>query len=115
MTTRTHASPASDTKLNTLIERLVAALDPDKLVLFGSHARGDARPDSDVDLMVIAPTLEPRHRALARAYAALGRHDLAVDLVWYTPAEIDDWSEVPEFLATRALREGVVLYAKAPR
>ena len=115
MSTEALTCPAANASLKTTVDRLVTALDPDKPVLFGGHARGNARPDSDYDLMVVGPTHEPRPHALARAYAALGRHEISVDLVWYTPEEIEEWTEVPNFLATRALREGVALYEKEPR
>ena len=49
-------------KIDEMVRRIVAAVNPDKIILFGSHARGDAGPDSDVDLLLVAPSDEPRLR-----------------------------------------------------
>lgn len=40
-------------KIELMVERIATRVDPERIVLFGSHARGDARPDSDVDLLVV--------------------------------------------------------------
>ncbi len=48
--------------LGEIVRRLVEATDPDQIVMFGSRARGDARPDSDLDLLIINDSDEPRHR-----------------------------------------------------
>ena len=47
--------------LAEVVRRLVEAVDPDKIILFGSRARGDYRPDSDLDLLVIKASEEPQH------------------------------------------------------
>lgn len=99
--------------LEEMVRRLVRNLDPDMVILFGSRARGDARPDSDVDLLIVKDLVEPRTVALRKAYEALSGIGLPKDVIWYTPSEIAEWREVGNFIATRALREGRVLYEKA--
>ena len=72
-----------DTGLDEIVRRLVAAYRPERMYLFGSHARGDAGPDSDFDLLIIVPDdAEPRRRRSRLAYEALrgtvlrlGNHD----------------------------------------
>jgi predicted nucleotidyltransferase len=98
--------------LEEMVRRLVRELDPDMVVLFGSRARGNARPDSDVDLLIVKDLVEPRTAALRRAYQALSGVGIPKDLLWYTPHEIAEWRDVSNFIATRALREGRVLYEK---
>ncbi|MGQ0665327.1 MAG: nucleotidyltransferase domain-containing protein [Pseudomonadota bacterium] len=105
---------AEDPVIEEIVRRLVAAIDPDKIVLFGSRAGGRARPGSDIDLLIVKHTDQPRARALQSAYRALRGIFMPTDLLWYTPAEIADWSQVTSFIATRVLREGRVLYEKQP-
>lgn len=98
--------------LQEMVRRLVEAIDPDRIILFGSRARGDARPDSDVDLLVIKDSDEPPHRRVIPAYRALGGLSVPKDIIWRTPDEVEEWSGARNYVATRALREGRVLYEK---
>lgn len=98
--------------LSEIVKRLVEAVDPDKIILFGSRARGDTHAQSDVDLMIVKPSPEPLHRRCGAAYGALWGIGVPIDILWYTPEEIDEWSEVKYHVTTRATREGRVLYAK---
>jgi predicted nucleotidyltransferase len=88
----------------------VNAIRPHKIVLFGSRARGEARPDSDIDLLVIAPSSQPRYRRAAPLYGALSDILVPMDIVVYSPEEVQDWSAVRQAFVTTALREGKVLY-----
>lgn len=98
--------------LDEVVRRIVEAVRPEKVVLFGSRARGDSRPTSDIDILVIACSAEPRYRRSAPLYLALSDLYVPMDIVVYTRAEAEEWSEVPEALVTTALREGRVLYEK---
>ena len=100
-------------KLREIVRRLVEAVDPDRIILFGSRARGDAGPDSDVDLLIIKDSDVPRHRRTIPAYSALKGLAIPTDIIWRTPAEIVEWSRVPNHVVTRAMREGRVLYERA--
>src|SRR6185503_11183659 len=100
--------------LSEVVRRLVDAVDPDCIVLFGSRARGDARPDSDIDLLIIKDTDQPSYRRAIPAYQALSGLGVPKDIIWRTPAEVEDWSRVPNYVTTRALQEGKVLYEKRP-
>jgi predicted nucleotidyltransferase len=101
-----------DNLLNEIVRRLVDAVDPDRIVLFGSRARGDARPDSDIDLLIVKDSNEPPHRRAIPAYRALTGLGVPKDIIWRTPAEVEDWSAVPNYVTTRALHEGRILYEK---
>ena len=98
--------------LDEIVRRLVKAVDPDRIILFGSWARGDARPDSDVDLLIIKDSDQPAHRRTIPAYLALRGLGVPKDIIWRTPDEVGDWSAVANYVTTRAVREGKILYEK---
>lgn len=101
-----------EAKLAEIVRRLVEAVDPDKIILFGSRARGDFAGHSDVDLLIVKSSREPRHRRAGQAYNALSGIGVPKDILWYTPEEIEEWSDVKYHVATRATQEGRVLYEK---
>lgn len=100
--------------LDEVVSRIVKAVDPERIVLFGSHARGSGRPDSDLDLLVVMDSPLPRHRRVIPILKALSGVMIPKDVVAYTPAEIEEWRGVPESFITSILTEGRTLYAKNP-
>ncbi|SRR5258706_49116 len=98
--------------LNTIVQRLLAAGQPQKIILFGSRAREQARSDSDYDLLVIENSNQPRYRRSAPYRRALKDLGTSKDIVVWTPHEIVEWRDVPNAFITTALREGVVLYER---
>jgi predicted nucleotidyltransferase len=95
-----------------IVPRVVATAQPDKVILFGSRARGKARPESDFDLLVIKASDAPGYRRDAALYLALAGLNAPVDLITYTHEQVRDWSAVPQALVTTANREGKVVYEK---
>jgi uncharacterized protein len=95
-----------------IVRRIRSVARPEKIVLFGSRARGEHRPDSDIDLLVIEDSPLPRHRRPIPLYAALADLplDVETEVVVYTPAEVEEWSTASAAFVTTALREGKVLY-----
>jgi predicted nucleotidyltransferase len=98
--------------LQEMVRRLVEAIDPDRIILFGSRVRGDARPDSDVDLLVIKDSPDPPHKRSIPAYRALGGISAPTDILWRTPEEVEEWAGARNYVTTRAMREGRLLYEK---
>ena len=98
--------------LAEIVRRLVAAVDPDKIILFGSRARGDSRPGSDVDLLIVRDSTEKPHRRAIPAYRSLWGLGVPKDILWYTPEEVREWAGARNHVVARALREGRVLYER---
>ena len=95
-----------------IVRRIVEAAQPEKIILFGSRARGDARPNSDFDVLVIKQTDEPRYRRSVPLYVALADLPVEVEVIVYTPDEVEEWSEVPQAFVTTAVREGTTIYER---
>ncbi|OGP61262.1 MAG: hypothetical protein A2V67_14655 [Deltaproteobacteria bacterium RBG_13_61_14] len=103
---------ATDKILFEIVERIRKFLDPERVILFGSRARGSAQPESDFDLLVIKKSDQPRYKRSAPLYTALADLPVEVEVMVYTPDEVREWSQVPQAFITTALREGKVLYEK---
>lgn len=102
-----------DLKLAEIVKRLVDAVEPERIYLFGSRARGKAALDSDYDLLVVVPGSElPAHRRDQRAFRALKGVGVAKDVLVWTREEFDSRSRVACSLPATVLREGRILYAK---
>ena len=99
-----------DILMAEIVRRIVAASHPQKVILFGSRARGDARPESDIDLLVVADDPQPRSRRASRLYGALSDILIPMDILVYRADEIAEWRNVPQAFVTTAVREGTVLY-----
>lgn len=92
---------------------LIEAAHPDKIILFGSHARGDFDRDSDLDFLVILPSVESKIDEMARLRLVLGDIPKPIDIVVYSRAELDARRHLRGTMLFHALREGVVLYDAA--
>ncbi|HTD07766.1 MAG TPA: nucleotidyltransferase domain-containing protein [Solirubrobacteraceae bacterium] len=82
---------------------------PVRVILFGSHARDDARASSDLDFLVIEQTVLDRHAEMVRLRSAL--HDLRrpIDVLVYSQEQVDEWGDAPGTALHAALSEGRVL------
>jgi len=99
-----------DTKLGEMVRRIVEEFHPEKIILFGSRARGDAAPDSDVDLLVVMRVRGSKRRQAARIDAALAGIGLPKDIIIVTPAEFRRQRQVVGGIIYPAVHEGRVLY-----
>lgn len=96
-----------ETLIETVAQQIAqAASGPCRVILFGSHARRDAGPDSDLDFLVIAEELEDRHEETVRLGRAVRHLGIPVDVVVVSEAYADEWERVPNTLVHTALGEG---------
>jgi predicted nucleotidyltransferase len=95
-----------------IVRRIVDVAQPEKVILFGSRARGHAHPGSDYDLLVIKQSDEPRYCRSAPLYVALADLPVEVEVMVYTPQEVEEWSQVPQAFITTAVREGTMIYER---
>jgi uncharacterized protein len=101
-----------DEILAEIVRRLADNYHPRSIYLFGSKARGDHRPDSDYDILVVVPDEAPRERrASAKGYDCLWGMATAVDLMVCTDSYFHSRGRVRTSLPARVLREGKLLYA----
>jgi predicted nucleotidyltransferase len=96
------------------LERIVAALrawEPERIILFGSHARGDARPDSDLDILVVLPDRQPATRAtVIDMRVAIGSVAIDYDLLITSHSEFAWRRDYVGTIEYPANLEGVELY-----
>jgi predicted nucleotidyltransferase len=106
-------SPQARRWLPTIKRTIVRIADPERIVLFGSQARGEARSDSDIDLLVIVPEgRDVRDLSLA-VRTALADVPIAKDVFITTPARVERYGDVIGSLVEPALREGTTIHARA--
>jgi len=112
MATDPAAKTVVDEKIATMARRIVERFDPEKIILFGSHARGEVTPDSDADLLVVMRFAGSRLDRTVEVRVALRGIGLAKDVFLVTPEEFEGDADVVGTLAWAALREGIVLYER---
>jgi predicted nucleotidyltransferase len=95
-----------------MVRRIVEEFDPQKVILFGSYARGMAGPDSDVDLLVVMPVQGSRRQQRVAIRTALSGMGLAKDVFVFTPDEMERYGDLVGSIIRPALREGKVLYER---
>jgi predicted nucleotidyltransferase len=106
------ASPyTSGMTLEQIVQTIAAELKPEKIILFGSHARGEAKADSDYDLFVIVPYEGDRHILGVQARSSVRDAGVPIDVIVYPKAQLqafldDDGSDFLD----NVFDEGIVVY-----
>ena len=94
-------------------QALLEAAPGSRVILFGSYARGDARPDSDLDFLVIETRVEARRGEMVRLSDVLRRMGIYADILVVSEKNFDEWSDTPGTVIYQAAREGRVFRASA--
>ncbi|PSN14031.1 hypothetical protein C7293_13365 [filamentous cyanobacterium CCT1] len=101
----------TQTTIEQIADRIVERFHPEKIILFGSYARGEAHDHSDLDLLIVMATLAPRGQRSAPILKMLAQ-DYAepIDVVVRSAQALKDWEQIPGSFAHQVLTEGIVLY-----
>ena len=95
--------------LSDIVRRIVEVAKPERIVLFGSAARGEMGPDSDLDLLVIKSGKFSRNRVTTAIYRHMSG-EIGVDAVVVTPEEVERYRDAHCLVICPAIREGKVVY-----
>jgi len=98
-----------DSVIQSLVRQIVEKFNPQKIILFGSYARGNPRPESDVDLLVI---METEMREIEQSIEICQQIDylFGLDLIVYTPSHLEERLEMDDSFLQDVIEEGKVLY-----
>ena len=107
-------TPVTDELVTEMVNAIVDEVHPERVILFGSRARGNEREDSDVDLLVVEAepfdAARSRHKELSKLYRALAGFRVPADVLVYSQDDVDYWRDSLNHVLARGLREGKVLY-----
>lgn len=100
-------------KISEIVNKIAFGYNPDKIILFGSYATGYPSEDSDLDLFVIKDTDLPRPQRTAQVRRMIYGSMIPIDLIVYTPKEIDESKENKFGFVYEVLNTGKILYERA--
>jgi len=109
---RVHDYPRIKAVVEQVVHRLVAALSPRQVILYGSYVHGRPTPDSDLDFLVISDSTEPNYRQSRNARKVIGEVEMPVDVFVLSRQEFDETKNVIGGLAYVPAKYGVVVYEK---
>lgn len=104
----------TETMLQKMTSAVAQEVNPRQIILFGSHARGTAGPDSDVDLLIVED--EPfgpdrsRRKEIARILRTLSSFAVPIDVLVYSVSELEQWRTTQNHVIAHAVNEGKILY-----
>ena len=97
-------------KIEEMVRRIVERFHPEQIILFGSYARGQAGPDSDVDLLVVMPVSGSKRKTAVEIDLMLAGSGLPKDIIVVTPEEVARLRDIVGTIVYPAVREGKVMY-----
>ena len=100
-------------QIREMVDRIVRQFKPERVILFGSHARGEGAPDSDVDLLVVMPLQGNKRDKAVEIGVALYDIRVPKDIIVTTPEDYEWRKDVTGTIEYPASHEGKVLYAES--
>ncbi len=100
-------------RLPEITERIIETSNPEKIILFGSHARGNAHPDSDIDLLVIIPKIKKMRAESVKVRRALRGLLIPIDVIVASLEQIERLGNMKGLIYHTALSEGRVVYERS--
>jgi predicted nucleotidyltransferase len=97
-------------QIDQIVATIVKNVNPDKVILFGSYASGNPQEDSDLDLLIIKDMPQKRVHRGREIRKHLRGTQVPIDLLVYTPREVEEWRETKTALITQIMDHGKVLY-----
>ncbi len=100
-------------KIRKIVDRIRARVNPEKIILFGSHARGVGNAESDVDLLIVMPVVGSKRDKAVEIGVLVHDIRIAKDIIVITPEDFRKRKNIVGTIERPAAREGKVLYARA--
>ena len=104
--------PITDEVIQRMARRIVRRFKPERIILFGSRARGDATPDSDVDLLVVMDVPDGNMAARLAVSHSLSPHPFGLDILVRSQSQIDERLALDDWFLEEITTKGKVLYAR---
>lgn len=98
--------------IDEMVRIIVERFDPDKIILFGSHAKGEAGPDSDIDLLVVMPVDGSKREKRIEIRLALHNIHIPKDIIVVTLGELEKYRNSAGTIIYPALQEGRAIYER---
>ena len=105
-----YATMVSFNEIENVAKKIGQEIDAEAVILFGSYARNQPGKHSDVDLLVIAESDLPRHKRSRKLHLMFKPYPFPMDILVYTPKEVEKESEFELSFISTVLREGKKLY-----
>ena len=102
----------SEDKLDVITKKIVKQFEPERVILFGSQVTGEAKEESDVDLLVIKETKQSTREIARQIDGAIFPRPFPIDLMVYTPSQLKQAQEEGDSFILEVLSKGKILYAK---
>ncbi len=102
-------------QINKLTHTIIEIEQPEQIILFGSYAYGEPTEASDLDILVVKEYNAPRHKRGKQILKSLSYVRFPLDIVFYTPAEIEKWRHTPLAFITTVISKEKVMYERKHR
>jgi predicted nucleotidyltransferase len=111
MTAKTKSE--ADKLIGLMVDRIVGLFKPERIILFGSHSRGEGSADSDADLLVVMNVDGSKRQQAVQIDLALEGIPMPADIIVAAPEDLERYRDCIGSIIREALQEGQVLYDRA--